>query len=257
MYAGFGAVGKRNNKLDIGRRKSNPIGLKMSDWVTINLLPVLYCKYTLVKSNLVYTNERKKIMSKKEKKGLNGRDLINIGIYSAIYFVIVMAFAMTGLIPIMLILLSSMIAIVGGIPFMLFLTKVKKSGMILIMSLIMGILMFVTGMTWMPIPFAAVTGILSELAYRGGGYKSIKSAVLTCGIFPLWAVGNYLPLFLQREQYFADRTSYGQEYIDSVMNFTSNWMFFVLVIMTFVCGIIGGLIGKVLLKKHFKKAGIA
>ena len=84
-------------------------------------------------------------MSKQETGNkLNGRDFINIGIYAAIYFVIVMALAMTGLIPIFLILLSSMVGIVGGIPFMLFLTKVKKSGMFLIMSLIMGILMFFT-----------------------------------------------------------------------------------------------------------------
>ncbi|MBQ8133643.1 MAG: MptD family putative ECF transporter S component, partial [Clostridia bacterium] len=59
-------------------------------------------------------------MSKQESGNkLNGRDLINIGIYTAIYFVIAMALAMTGLIPIFLILLSSMIGIVGGIPFML------------------------------------------------------------------------------------------------------------------------------------------
>ena len=197
-------------------------------------------------------------MNKKEKKEhLNGRDLINIGVYSAIYFVIVMALAMTGLVPILLILLSSAIAILGGIPFMLFLTKVKKPGMIFIMSTIMGILMFATGMTWMPIPFAILTGILAEITYKAGDYKSLKAAVMTCAVFPLWAIGNYLPLFLQREQYFAERTSYGQDYTDAVMRFTPNWMFIVLVIMTFVCGIIGGLIGKKLLAKHFRKAGIA
>lgn len=98
-------------------------------------------------------------MSKqKSRNRLNGKDFINIGIYTAIYFVISIALAMTGLIPIFLILLSSMIGIVGGIPFMLFLTKVKKSGMILIMSTIMGILMFVTGMTWMPIPLFCPDG---------------------------------------------------------------------------------------------------
>lgn len=197
-------------------------------------------------------------MSKNESGNkLNGRDLINIGIYTAIYFVIAMALAMTGLIPIFLILLSSMIGIVGGIPFMLFLTKVKKPGMILIMSTIMGILMFVTGMTWMPIPFSVVTGLIAELIYWGGKYKSMRSAILTAGVFPLWSCGNYLPLFLQREQYFADRTSYGQEYINSVMSLTPGWMFFVLLAATFVCGIIGGFLGKALLKKHFERAGIA
>ncbi|WP_315524723.1 MptD family putative ECF transporter S component [Pseudoramibacter alactolyticus] len=197
-------------------------------------------------------------MSKQETRNrLNGRDLINIGIYAAIYFVIVMALAMTGLIPIFLILLSSMIGIIGGIPFMLFLTKVKKPGMILIMSLIMGILMFVTGMTWMPIPFSIVTGIIAELVYRNGGYKNMRSAILTTGLFPLWACGNYLPLFLQKAQYFADRARFGQDYIDAVAKLTPNWMFFVLLIATFACGVIGGFIGKALLKKHFERAGIA
>lgn len=187
---------------------------------------------------------------------MNGKDFINIGIYTAIYFVISIALAMTGLIPIFLILLSSMIGIVGGIPFMLFLTKVKKPGMILIMSTIMGILMFVTGMTWMPIPFSVLTGLICELIYRGGNYKNMKAAILTAGAFPLWACGNYLPLFLQRTQYFAERSSYGQEYVDAVMKYTPNFMFFVLLITTFVCGIIGGFIGKALLKKHFERAGI-
>ena len=191
------------------------------------------------------------------KKTLTGRDLINIGIYSAIYFVVVMAFAMTGLIPIFLMLLSSMVALFGAIPFMLFLTKVKKPGMILIMSAIMGILMFLTGMTWMPIPVSIVTGIIAELVYKSGNYQSLSKAVVTCGVFPLWAVGNYLPLFLQRDAYFATRQDYGKEYADAVMRMTPNWMIIVLVVGTFICGIIGGFIGKAMLKKHFKKAGIA
>ena len=42
----------------------------------------------------------------KEDMKLNGRDLINIGIYGAIYFVILFAVAMLGMIPIFLPLLS-------------------------------------------------------------------------------------------------------------------------------------------------------
>ena len=179
-------------------------------------------------------------MNKQENSNrLNGRDLINIGIYSAIYLVIAIALAMTGLIPIFLILLSSMYGIICGVPFMLFLTKVKKPGMIFIMSTIMGIVMFATGMTWMPIPFSMVTGLIAELVYKSGKYQSMKVAVLTFGIFPMWACGNYLPLFLQREQYFAERASYGQEYADAVMSMTPNWMYIVLLAMTFVCGILG------------------
>ena len=65
-------------------------------------------------------------------KKLKGRDLINIGIYGAIYFVILFAVAMLGMIPVFLPLLSVFVPILGGIPFMLFLTRVKKPGMIFI-----------------------------------------------------------------------------------------------------------------------------
>ena len=61
---------------------------------------------------------------------MKGKDLINIGIFSAIYFVIMFAVAMLGMIPIFLPLLSVIVPILGGIPFMLFLTRVKKFGMI-------------------------------------------------------------------------------------------------------------------------------
>ena len=66
----------------------------------------------------------------KNENKLKGRDLINIGVFGAIYFVILFAVAMLGMIPIFLPLLSVLVPIVGGIPFMLFLTKVKKIGMI-------------------------------------------------------------------------------------------------------------------------------
>lgn len=114
-----------------------------------------------------------------------------------------------------------------------------------------------TGMTWMPVIFSIITGLLAELIYRRGRYESVRSAVLTSGVFSLWACGNYLPLFLQRDEYFASRTGYGQEYVETVMRYTPDWMFFSMLLSTFICGILGGLLGKALLKKHFRRGGIA
>ena len=93
---------------------------------------------------------------------MKGKDLINIGIFSAIYFVIVFMIAMLGMIPIFLPLLSVLVPIFGGIPFMLFLTKVKKFGMIWIMSIIMGILMLLTGMSWPPLAVSVFTGLIGR-----------------------------------------------------------------------------------------------
>lgn len=187
---------------------------------------------------------------------LKGRDLINVGIYTAIYFVIMMAVAMLGLIPIFLPLLSVIVPILGGIPFMLFLTKVRKPGMVFIMAMIMGIMMLLTGMGPWPLLTCAVAGILSELVLKSGRYKSVKKSILSYGIFSMWIWGNYLPLFTDYEGYFAQRESYGQAYIDAVQRLMPLWMAPVLLTSCLVCGIIGGNLGRALLKKHFEKAGI-
>ena len=54
---------------------------------------------------------------------LKGKDLINIGIYAAIYCVIMTAVAMLGFIPIMMPMLCVLVPLLGGIPYMLFMTK--------------------------------------------------------------------------------------------------------------------------------------
>ena len=97
---------------------------------------------------------------------LQGKDLMNAGIYSAIYFVIVFAVAMLGYIPIMMPMLCVLVPLIAGVPFMLFLTKVKKFGMIWIMSIIMGILMLLTGMAQYALIIGAFSGLIAELIYK-------------------------------------------------------------------------------------------
>lgn len=188
---------------------------------------------------------------------LQGKDLMNIGIYSAIYFAIVFVVAMLGYIPIMMPMLCVLVPIITGIPFMLFLTKVRKFGMIWIMSIIMGILMLLTGMAHYTLILSIFTGLFAELVYKSGAYKSSTKAVLTCGTFSMWVFGNFIPLFFNREAYWAARQSFGTEYITTLNSLMPMWLCPVLLIASFVCGILGGLLGKALLKKHFKKAGIA
>ena len=53
---------------------------------------------------------------------LKGKDLINVGIYAAIYCVIMTAVAMLGFIPIMMPMLCVLVPLIGGIPSMLFMT---------------------------------------------------------------------------------------------------------------------------------------
>ncbi|HMM06943.1 MAG TPA: MptD family putative ECF transporter S component [Clostridiales bacterium] len=187
---------------------------------------------------------------------LEGKDLINVGIFTAIYFVIVFVVAMLGYIPIFMPLLCVIGPIIAGIPFMLFLTKVKKFGMILIMSLLMGLLMLLTGMGYYALIVGAVSGLLAELVYRRKHYQSSAMAVLTSGVFSIWIWGNYIPLFTNIEGYFATRQDYGKDYIDALTALMPPWMCPTLLIAAILSGLIGGLLGRAVLKKHFIKAGI-
>ena len=88
--------------------------------------------------------------------------------------------------------------------------------------------------------------------------KSSKKALLSCAVFSITVFGNYVPIVLNAEAYFSTRQSFGEEYINTLSDIMSHtWLLPLLVVSCFVCGFIGGMIGKALLKKHFVKAGIA
>ena len=193
----------------------------------------------------------------KNENKLKGKDLINIGIYAAIYCVIMTCISMLGYIPIMMPLLAVFCPLVGGIPMMLFYIKTKKFGMITIMSVIIGIYLWVTGMGIYPAIFGVVFGFLADLVAKSGGYQSFTKTVLSYGVMCLMLFGNFLPLYIDREGYFASRQKFGQEYIDSLGNIMQPWTAPVIIIASFVFGVLGALLGKALLKKHFVKAGIA
>lgn len=188
---------------------------------------------------------------------LKGKDLINIGIFAAIYFIIIFAVACLGFIPIFMPLLYVLVPFFGGIPFMLFLTKVRKFGMIWIFASLCGILSFVTGMNIIPIFLSIAVGLIADLLCKSSGYKSLKKSILSCGIFSLWIMGYCAPLYINPERYWANRSSYGAEYIEAVMRFFPTWTIPVFIASCFVFGCLGALFGKVMLKKHFAKAGIA
>ena len=189
---------------------------------------------------------------------LQGKDLINVGIFTAIYFVVMMAIAMLGFIPIFLPLLIVLVPLIGGIVMMLYYSKVQKFGMVSLTGLICGILMLLTGMGYWSIITGAVFGVLADLVLKSGDYKSAKKSILGYAVFSLWMVGTYIPMYFMVEDSWASfAASFGEKYADRVMAVMPMWSIILVVAGIFVFAILGGLLGKALLKKHFAKAGIA
>ena len=188
---------------------------------------------------------------------LQGKDLINVGIFTAIYFVVMMAIAMLGFIPIFLPLLIVLVPLIGGIVMMLYYSKVQKFGMVSLTGLICGILMLLTGMGYWSIITGAVFGVLADLVLKSGDYKSAKKSILGYAVFSLWMVGTYIPMYFMVEDSWASfAASFGEEYADRVMAVMPMWSIILVIAGIFIFAILGGLLGKALLKKHFAKAGI-
>ncbi len=187
---------------------------------------------------------------------LSGKDLINIGIYAAIYCVIMTAVAMLGFIPIMMPMLAVLCPLIGGITMMLFYTKVKKFGMITIMTIIIGAFLWVTGMGYWPFLISIVCGFLADLVAKSGNYASKSKTTLSHGILSITIFGCFLPLYLDIDGYFSTRTSFGSDYVEAMTKIFRPWTAPIIFGCTFVFGVLGALLGMRFLKKHFEKAGI-
>ena len=189
---------------------------------------------------------------------LQAKDLINVGIFTAIYFVIFFAGMMLGYIPIFIPLLGLVCPSLCGIPFMLYLTKVKRFGMVSLTGVILGLINLIAGSGIMVLVAGVICGFAGDLILKAGKYQSWRCTLLGYGVFSLWIMGYVSRMFLTRTEFFASLvSSYGQEYVDALMSYTPDWMFPVLFVVTFIGGILGALLGKSVLKKHFVKAGIA
>jgi len=189
---------------------------------------------------------------------LSPQDLITVGVFTAIYFVILFSCGMLGIIPILFILFPLYGPIICGIPFMLFLSKVKKFGMVTIMSLLVGLLMFATGHTFFTIITSLISGLLADLVLNAGGYKSFKHSVLGYTFFSFWSIGAGLPIWIMRDSYMEYiRSSMGDSYTDALISLTPVWVGFAMLGFLITGSVIGAFFGKRVLSKHFLRAGIA
>lgn len=191
-------------------------------------------------------------------KKLQGKDLINVGIFTSIYCVVIMLAASIGYIPIFIPLISVSVPIIGGIPMMLYFSKIKKFGMVTITGLLVGIFMLIAGMGYWCIPTGLVFGLICDYVLKSHNYSSRKKTVLGYGFFSMWVIGAFIPIVVTRSSYYESLIpGYGKEYADILMRYMPDWILPVLLISAFISGIIGGLFGLKIFKKHFERAGIA
>jgi energy-coupling factor transport system substrate-specific component len=193
------------------------------------------------------------------KKGLTVKDLVTTGIFSALFLVVTMVgglfFAPN---PVLTFLMPPVVALLAGPVYLLLVAKVPKHGPILILGILMGLIMFVTGMYWVWSIFYVVLAVVAELISGAGTFRSMKLNILGYMVFSLNPIGSYMMLWINRQAYMEYLVGKGTEqaYMDTMSAAAQGWMLPALIIGTLLFAWFGALFGKKLLKKQFEKAGI-
>ena len=194
------------------------------------------------------------------KNKLKTKDLIYAGAFAALYliamFIIVMAF---GIIPILYLMVPLFVGLICATVYMMYVSKVKKMGAILILILLFGLVMSSSG-HGLTLLFVIPLGIIAELIARIGGYQSKKMISISYIIFNLSILVPFYTLYTASDEFIGQCLEYyGQEYADAIQN-TLNTFGLGLVGIQAGLAIVGALAGSLiackLFKKHFEKAGL-
>ena len=194
------------------------------------------------------------------KKGLKGKDLIAIGIYAAIYFVINFAFMLfSALHPVLWILMPCLIAVFAGIPFMMMCTKVQKSFAVLLMGIVVALIYFFTGQFTIYILATFVIGcVVAEVVRKIVGFTSYQGNTLAYMAFSVGMIGSPLPVWLMHDQFMNQIRDNGmpEAYVSNLEKVSSPVMLIVMIVGTLAGALLGAFITKKMFKKHFEKAGV-
>ncbi|MBW3094528.1 MptD family putative ECF transporter S component [Bifidobacterium sp. 64T4] len=189
-------------------------------------------------------------------------DLITIGVFTALYFVLVAVatlFSSVALAGFGMILLPAVSALISGCVYMLLVARVGKFGGISIMGIVVGLFLFISGHFILSFAASVVFPVAADLVARAGGYKSKAGILASYVVFSYGLTGPILPLWFMKDAYVASLEARGKDtaYIDGVFANINMGTFALSMIAILVCALAGGWFGQRMMRKHFVKAGIA
>ena len=198
-------------------------------------------------------------MQTTNKTGLTVKDLVTIGIFSALFLV----FALVGGIffapnPVLTFYMPVGSALLCGPVYLLLLAKVHKRWAVTILGAILCIVWFVTGMHWAMSLGYLIMGIIADLAAGAGSYKSRKINSLSYMLISLGGTASYLVFFADPDGWAKTMLGNGteQSYIDTMRASGTAWILVIMLVGTVLAAALSTFVGCRMLRKQFEKAGI-
>lgn len=192
-----------------------------------------------------------------KKENLKLKELVTIGVFMAIYFVLMFGIGTPlGMTAVGFLFYPFVISLVSGIILMFFMAKVQKPWGLFIFAVLPGLIMTLLGHTPVLLIHSLIIAFLAEWVRRIKGYQSINGNILAYSVFCLWVPGSFLQIFIMQEAYYqmAEKMM-GAAYATEMISLPP-WIMIVLYVSSFIGGLLGGKLGAKVLQKHFKKAGL-
>lgn len=192
---------------------------------------------------------------------LNIKDIITIGIYSSIYFVLVGLGTLTSVIVIHsanMMLAPACIALIAGSAYYLLIAKTQKFGAITSLGIIMSIFFFMSGHFILSFVPSLLCGLVADGIAMLGKYKNKLTNLVSYIVFSFGNLGPIILMWFAKDQYIQKLSSKGksvQEINAIIVEFNYASVLHLLGGIL-IAAIIGGLFAEHLIQKHFKKAGM-
>ena len=192
-----------------------------------------------------------------EKEKMKTKELILAGAFVALY-VVALSILVTilGFVPVLYLIVPFLLPIALAPIFNLYVTKVPRFGAIIVLGvavvLVADMASGITAIAW-----GLFVTLIAEFIARSGQYQSKKKYSIAYIFFALTNVGPLFALLFVKDKFLNNLTLfYGEEYAAKFDAITPDWIVFALIGMALVGGVIGGIFGRKVMKKHFEKAGI-
>lgn len=188
-------------------------------------------------------------------------DLITIGVFTALYFVLVAVATLISTVAFVgfaSIFLPAIAALISGCVYMLLATKVGKFGAVTVMGAVIGLFLFVSGHFVLSFIASIVFPVIADLIARAGAYRNRAGLLASYVVFSYGLTGPILPLWFMKDAYVASLQARGKDaaYIDGVFSHINTGTFVISMVAIAVCALAGGWFGQRVLRRHFVKAGI-
>ena len=201
------------------------------------------------------------VTRKTGKKSSNNviRDLVNVGIFAALYIVLAFISSSIGYIPALIVVSTCSISLVTSIPMFLFFSKIERP--VLCCLLFCGIFataMLLMGQGVLMGAISLAVGLLMGVCLKVLG-KNFAGCFTANLVLSLMSSSMMLPLWISTEEYLEyTRTMCDAGYVAHLAELASSpWPLVAIYVFGVLGAVVGGFVARRVMKKHFERIGLA